>query len=60
MSPTPIPVVAFDIERRHFYVAATKLLQNPAVEPADKALEIESTIAVLKQMAGFEGVTLDA
>lgn len=58
MSPTPIPVVAFDMERRHFYNATTKLLQNPDVEPADKALEIESTIAVLRQLAAFEGVVV--
>jgi hypothetical protein len=47
----PLAIVKFDIERSHFIEAVNKLLNQPDLAKKDIALEIESSIAVLRQLA---------
>jgi hypothetical protein len=53
----PLAIVAFDIERTHFIASVNKLL-NAQLTKADVALEIESTIAVLRQLANMAEVPI--
>jgi hypothetical protein len=46
-------------ERRHCYAAVCEVLSAPELSKQDMALEIESTISVLRQMAAFEGLKID-
>jgi hypothetical protein len=59
-SLAPLPVNAFDVERRIFFAEVTKLLADETVTHEDKAVEIESTIKVLRHLAYAVGVRPDA
>ena len=54
----PLAVVKFDVERTHFIAAVNKLLNEPDLNKADVGLEIETCIAVLRQLAHFAEVPL--
>lgn len=54
----PLAIVAFDMERTHFIAAVNKLLNDADLKKADISLEIESCIAVLRQLAHFAEVPL--
>ena len=56
----PLPVNVFDSERRIFFAEVTKMLADETISHEDKAIEIESTIKVLRHLAYAVGVRPDA
>jgi hypothetical protein len=54
----PLAIVAFDMERAHFIAAVNKLLNEPDLKKADVSLELETCVAVLRQLAHFAQVKL--
>lgn len=60
MIKNPPAIADFDSERNLFFSACSKILRDDALPIEDKSLEIESTIAVLRQMALMAGVSVNA